>query len=417
MATQVQSFWIDLREALSSLPLLSRIVHIFWLLGPFILLIERTPADVWITLIGLFFVGRSLFRRDGHWLNVAWVRAAFLFWSACLITALYSPIPFYSFGEAFVWFRFPLFAMATVFWLAKDKRLLYAMLFSTALGSLTLCLILGAEFLIVGQQDGRLSWPYGDLVPGSYLAKTALPVFTAAVAMAVSQGGRVAASSAAFILISMIASLLTGERINFLIRSCSGMLAALVWRPKLNRIAIILAVEFSAITFAMISAPGVATRYISNFWEHLPTGVHSPYFTAMMPGVVAFQQRPIAGYGPGALRELCPDVIVNNPALVCHPHPHNFYIQLAGETGIFGLVAGTLFFGVILWTCFVAGVRHRDNVLTATAFIVPLSFFWPIASTADFFGQWNNIFMWSGLSLALAATNLVPESKSIGWSN
>ena len=32
--------------------------HIFWLLGPFILLIERSPADLWLSLIALIFAGR-----------------------------------------------------------------------------------------------------------------------------------------------------------------------------------------------------------------------------------------------------------------------------------------------------------------------------------------------------------------------
>jgi hypothetical protein len=34
--------------------------------------------------------------------------------------------------------------------------------------------------------------------------------------------------------------------------------------------------------------------------------------------------------------------------------------------------------------------------------------FWPIRSSADFFGQWNNIFLWSAVALALA----VAHSKS-----
>jgi hypothetical protein len=34
-------------------------------------------------------------------------------------------------------------------------------------------------------------------------------------------------------LLSIIVSILTGERTNFLIRACGGMLAALVWKPKL----------------------------------------------------------------------------------------------------------------------------------------------------------------------------------------
>jgi len=36
--------------------------------------------------------------------------------------------------------------------------------------------------------------------------------------------------------------------------------------------------------------------------------------------------------------------------------------------------------------------------------------FFPIQSTGDFFGQWNNIFMWSAIALALAAARtLVPH--------
>ena len=32
----------------------------------------------------------------------------------------------------------------------------------------------------------------------------------------------------------------------------------------------------------------------------------------------------------------------------------------------------------------------------------PFCLFWPIATSGDFFGQWNNIFMWSAVALAVA---------------
>jgi hypothetical protein len=60
------------------------------------------------------------------------------------------------------------------------------MLISTALGLVVMCGILTAEIIIVGQQGGWLSWPYGDLVPGNYVAKVGLPAFTIMVALAVS---------------------------------------------------------------------------------------------------------------------------------------------------------------------------------------------------------------------------------------
>ena len=57
------------------------------------------------------------------------------------------------------------------------------------------------------------------------------------------------------------------------------------------------------------------------------------------------------------------------------------------------------------WTARISWLG-REHVITATAFIVPLGFFFPLQSTADFFGQWNNIFMWSAIALALASGNI-----------
>ena len=222
----------DARVAVSELPQWEKFAHIFWLLGPFILLIERTPADIWVTLLALTFVVRSIVKRDGDWLKHFWVRAGFAFWFWCIFAGAVSDFPAYSVGEAVAWFRFPMFAMATAFWLAKDTRLLYAMLVSTGIGLVVMCGILMAEILIVGQQGGRLSWPYGDLVPGNYVAKVGLPAFMIMVALAVSVKGRVAALLGVIALFTMAISVMTGERINFLIRACGGMLAGLVWKPN-----------------------------------------------------------------------------------------------------------------------------------------------------------------------------------------
>ena len=59
-----------------------------------------------------------------------------------------------------------------------------------------------------------------------------------------------------------------------------------------------------------------------------------------------------------------------------------------------------------------AGRANNQNVVAATAYIVPLGLFFPLQSTADFFGQWNNIFLWSAVALSMAAINLRAERGS-----
>ena len=117
--------------------------------------------------------------------------------------------------------------------------MIIAMMGMTALGMVMMTGILTAEIFIVGQQGGRLSWPYGDLVPGNYLAKAGLPAFCVLVALAVSDKRPVNSLAAIVSFVTIILSVVTGERINFIIRACGGMLAGLVWRPKFSRYAVL----------------------------------------------------------------------------------------------------------------------------------------------------------------------------------
>ena len=398
--------WRGLIDALTHLPKWERVIHIFWLLGPFILLIERTPADVWLSLIALTFAARSIVKKEGWWLSKIWVKAAFFFWAICILAAAMSPLPVYSVGETLVWFRFPLFAMAVVFWLGRDKRLIYGMLVSMGVSTVMMCGILAAEIMLVGFQGQRLSWPYGDLVTGNYLAKACLPTFLVTVALATSAKSRIAIVGATFALASMIASIMTGERINFLIKACGGMLSSLAFKPKMMRVLALVALEGGAVVSALVFTPGMLTRYANDFLTQIPVHSKSAYFRAMEPGLLAFKKYPVFGIGPGNLRILCPELTGGSPAYDCHPHPHNFYIQMLGEVGLLGFLAGVLLIGSIIWTCARPAFIHRSNVVVATMWIVPFAFFWPIASTADFFGQWSNIFMWSSIAVALAGSQI-----------
>ena len=82
------------------------------------------------------------------------VRSVLVFWAWCLISASLSALPSYSLSQASVWIRFPLFAFASAFWLARDPRIIMAMLLSMGAGMLIMSGILFAEFVIIGQRMG-----------------------------------------------------------------------------------------------------------------------------------------------------------------------------------------------------------------------------------------------------------------------
>ena len=402
---------LQILDHFKQLGLGQKITHGFYLLGPIFMLIERSPGDAWLSLCGMIFLGHCIISRNWSWLKTGWVKFTFLFWAVCIVSALLSELPLYSLGEAIAWFRFPLFAFASCFYFCKSKEIFYAMAVSIFVGLLLMTGILIAELLIVGPQRGRLSWPYGDLTPGNYLAKACLPLFCVLVAVAVANKGRLSLAAASISLITVAVSIFAGERINFIIRVCGGMLAGLSWKPKVSHYCILIASEIAAVTWFFLAHDTTASRLATKFVNQIPINSDSPYMRVWQGGIVAFQESPVIGIGPDVYRKTCSALTEGLNYIDCHTHPHNFYIQLAGETGLIGLISGCLMIGSILVTCFLYRRVDKDNIFTAIAYIVPLAVFFPLRTTGDFFGQWNNLFMWSAVAFALASGNLLPKQK------
>ena len=214
----------------------------------------------------------------------------------------------------------------------------YAMAFSIFIGLLLMTGILIAEILLVGPQGGRLSWPYGDLTPGNYLAKACLPIFCVLVAIAVANKGKLSSIAAIISFVTILVSVFAGERINFIIRACSGMLAGLSWKPKLLPYCILIGIELSAIAVVFMVNDTLADRFGNRFFNELPIHSDSPYMRVWRGGIVAFQESPVIGIGPDVYRKTCPALTEGMSNVDCHTHPHNYFIQLAGETGLIGLV-------------------------------------------------------------------------------
>ena len=97
----------------------------------------------------------------------------------------------------------------------------------------------------------------------------------------------------------------------------------------------------------------------------------------MHSGLATFDTAPILGIGTGNYRIMCPDIMQEMANRACHTHPHNYYIQMLAETGVVGIVIGCIMIGAILWKAGMTSWQGRGHVISATAVIVPLGFFFP----------------------------------------
>ena len=231
------------------------------------------------------------------------------------------------------------------------------------------------------------------------------------VALAVGGNGKTSFLMGVLASVSLALSVLAGERINLIIRICAGILAGVSWKFAWRKFALVTA-GFSLVMLSVLMSEGsIEGRFTTAILYDLPTGVDSDYYRVMGGGVVAFLDRPYWALGQ-QITVFVPRYAGTRSAFRCDNHPHNFYIQMLAETGMLGFLTGVLMISTIVITLFRAGRSNNQNVVAATAYIVPLGLFFPLQTTADFFGQWNNIFLWSAVALSVAAVNLRAEQGS-----
>ncbi len=416
----LNSSFYDGLNKIKKLSKFQKFMTYFWILGPFIFLIERDPADLWLTLISIIFIIRCFFKKDWNWAGQLWFIFAFLFWVTSMISGILGPYDKYSFFQGFIWIRFPLYVVAAQVWLGKDRDVRMVMFVSILIGMLIMCLILLAENIYEPKE--RLSWPYGDLVPGSYLAKISLPIYCTFIALITIKFKRFSLLSLIVSLTSLTLVLSTGERGNFLLRFFSGVLAFFSWKNnKVNifkSFTIFMVIILLIITSLLGFNKSYYDRYVTHFFKSIPiinTSNDNSYWGAWRSGIQQGLIKPLIGLGPSSSRKHCKTLPEKGIDWLpgknyCGNHPHNYYIQIFAETGLIGLTLGILMFYFLFYTCYKGRILYPRCPITSICYIIPLAFFFPFQQTGSFFGQWGNLFVWFPIGFCIAQ---IQDYKSI----
>lgn len=415
--SEVKASITDILRHISSKNRYEQFICFFWLMGPLIFLIERSPADAWFIIIDVAFLVYCFKNNFWSWIKQPWVLATIIFWFISILSSLMSSEVMKSLAVSISWIRFPLYACAAQVMFGEYKYFRIAMLISMIIGMVMMTFILSLEAII--EPKDRLSWPYGDLIPGGYLAKAVLPATIILFALVAHQFNKFSAIILSILLWSMGVTIIVGERIHMIIRFSAALLS--IFTFKFNKIIAsmlcLIFVILGSLTFYMI--PSVYYRFGSYFYNDNPLfNFQSSYWDVWNTGIAAFQLYPIIGIGPGNIRHLCHEklAVILVDTSVCSNHPHQYYFQIAGETGIIGLLAAISMIILIIQHCWRSRNQPSSSIIIraigATAFITPLAIFFPIQSTGNFFGQWSNLFIWVAVGYAVMQNPISRNKKT-----
>jgi O-antigen ligase len=381
---------------------------------PLLFLIGRAPADVALSLIGLLLLLRSGLRQDWAWLRTPWVALGLGLWLYLVGASAFADDVGAAYSRALPFGRFVLFGAALQHWLLPERTTRQALLL--VLGAVIAFVVLdtllqfatGRDLFGHAYEAKRLTGPFGDKVPGTFLAKTSFPVLGLALALTAAWQWRWRfALSLGLIMLLAVTVAVTGERIALLSLGLGLLVFVLLLREL--RLPLLLAGAAAALLVAgtVASSPDLRARLIGHTAYDLEDFWGRRYGELFLRSVRIWQSEPAIGIGLKNFRLECANdhFLARGPVEDrCYTHPHHIYLEWLVESGAIGFAG---FLGLLLlWSRdLVKGLRRiaaEDYPIAVGACAALIVFVWPLRASMSFFSNWNATLFWLMLGLALA---------------
>ena len=369
-------------------------------------------ADLFLSLIGLYFLIISLNKRLYSYYKNPFVYIFVCFYLYLILRSLFSAEIYYSLQGCLFYFRYLFFSLA-VFYLFNNipnlARNLGLSIFST--------------LLIVGL-DGYYQWVFGynilgwyaeegnydrlagffrdEKILGGYLARLT-PVGLGLLLFSLKMTKTKLFIGLIFLIFIDVITFGSGERSAFFFMTAfSFILIFLSNNFKLARLItfIVSAIIIFIVTVyvptsnkkVMDTVNQVSTNNFTPLAPYSP--LHEEHYIV---GLMIFKDNILFGQAPNMFDILCQEDRYFYSVVACTSHPHNSYIQLLAETGLIGfsfLFFAFIVISVILFRHFLGILKiYNYNLPDHIIFLLAGLFFmtWPLIPTGSFFNNWTNV--------------------------
>jgi len=339
------------------------------------------------------------------------------FYSYILLRSLLSNEPILSLESSLFYFRFGLFSLAIWFLIENEKKfikrftifLLLTFLLALFDGIYQIYYDLNMFGFI--SPESRMTLTFSDsLYLGGFLSRL-FPLLFATYLYSFSNKKSILLLLLLFIATDIVI-FIAGERtaIGLMVIS-SIFIIFLINKYKVIRI---LSILISLIIIFIITAysPVIYNRNIVSTYNQVTAKISGPinegglesrvlispgHHPLFVTGLNMFKDQPLFGHGPKLFRALCSDPEYAYNENSCSTHPHNIYIQILAEIGIFGLLffiilnSLIIFYSVkhIIYKFFYSRIIISDyQICLIACFLLTL---WPLFPTQNLFNNWINI--------------------------
>lgn len=384
------------------------------ILLPIALITGPAIPDIFLSIIALYFLAKSIINKNWVYYKNYIVIGFLLFSFYGVIRSLFSEMPIQSLtneGSLF-YFRYIFFSLGVWYLLDNNPYLSKCFIIISFICIVIVC-VDGIyqyfnEFNFFGNRKHnatRLTGFFGkEPIIGRYVAYLSMFTF-ALIYQNYPKTKKMITISIVFLVICEVTVFLSGERAPLFYLGLFSVLV-IMFVPYYRFFRIIGIVISALIIWGILEInPTVKTRVVDHTFEQVKDN-HLPYLPyssdhekIYISAFKMFSDNPIFGVGTNTFRYNC-NLSQYKYKDGCRSHPHNIYIQLLAEKGLFGF---SFLFYFFLYLFFI-GLKqlyflftsNKKNLVSFEILLYPIIIFtylWPFIPTMSFYNNWLNVFI------------------------
>ncbi|OUU30610.1 MAG: hypothetical protein CBB97_00895 [Candidatus Endolissoclinum sp. TMED37] len=388
-------------------------------ISPFLYISGPLFTDILVCLCGLIFLIEIIRKkRIREYLSV--YTAIYLLWCAYLIIrSLFAENIFVSLQSSLFYFRFGFFLLSITYVIKENKNFLkyffYFLLSSYVLLSFDALIqyLSGSNILNFHYNSSRLAGLFGDeYILGSYFSR----LFPILLMLYFCYFKNIRVEFLILISIPIFfIILISGERTALFYFVITFILMFLTIKQLRFSVIILFLIGILISVSTILFDNNIKKRLIDKTLidTNIIKGninIFSPKHEALyLSSLKMISSNYLFGVGPKMFRIKCDDeeyfVRTNQYSDSCSTHPHNIYLQLFAETGLFGFLPFLIFSIYIFYILFKIIIFSFNNKNYSNQFclslIAVIIFLWPLIPTGSFFSNYINYINYLSLGFLL----------------
>ena len=404
---------------------------------PFLLITGPFLSDLCVIIVDIIFIYLLIKNKDFSILKNNFFKFLLLFNLYITLRSFFSEDFLLSFKSAFPYIRFIIFCFAVLYFLEKKKNLLNNFSKSLILSTLILCFDAVIQYIFGFNTLGfaidnpdKLNGLFGsEAVLGSYLVRL-LPLTIVSYLILFNHKSN---KIPFFILLLLISTVifLSGSRTSLALMLLFYVLYFCLFKNIRKSIFI----GFSVLVILVVIASPFNKKLSHSIYYNIQDPIRTifnedeeslrsnvkdkkiiiftqVYHTHYETAFKMFNKNKLFGVGNKMYRKLCneDEYFVNE--FSCTTHPHNFYLQVLAENGLFGFIFLILIFFyvtfLILKEFWLRNIRNK-KLSGDYALIILIGIFinlWPIAPSGNIFNNWLSILIYLPVGFYLYCVKL-----------